>query len=295
MLLNPINYKNLIKNKKILFLFVVAIFLFYLFFISAPFKKEGSTIHIKSGDSFNDVSIELKEKNIIRSPIILKIFFKILNKNGFSEGDYYFDRNVPVYKVAWQLAYDKHNIQPIKIILREGLTNEEFALVLSKNILNFDEELFLDKTENLQGYLFPDTYFIFPHSSVDEIIGKLSKNFENKIKNINKENIKLDDIIIMASILEGEANGKDDAPIISGILWKRLKMGMRLQVDIDPNTYKESGLPSKPLNNPGISSIISAVNPIDSDYLYYLHDKDGNVHYSKTYDDHRKNINKYLK
>jgi UPF0755 protein len=99
----------------------------------------------------------------------------------------------------------------------------------------------------------------------------------------------------MASILEGEANGNLDAPTISGILWKRISLGMPLQVDVDKKTYREKGLPQNPLNNPGLVSIKAAIKPEKSNYLYYLHDKGGIVHYAVTFEEHKQNINKYLK
>ena len=99
----------------------------------------------------------------------------------------------------------------------------------------------------------------------------------------------------MASILEGEANGKEDIYIISGILWKRINLGMPLQVDVDKSTYKEKGLPSEPLNNPGLLAIKAAMAPESSVYLYYLHDEDGVVHFARSFEEHKKNINDYLK
>jgi UPF0755 protein len=121
----------------------------------------------------------------------------------------------------------------------------------------------------------------------------------------------------MASIIEKEAKGEEDRYFISGILWKRISKGIPLQVDApflyilgkesseltradlainSPfNTYKNKGLTPSPIGNPGLESIKAAIKPKDSPYLYYLHDSDGNIHYAKTYTEHLKNINKYLK
>ena len=82
---------------------------------------------------------------------------------------------------------------------------------------------------------------------------------------------------------------------ISGILWRRLDMGMALQVDASRVTYQERGLPASPISNPGLESIRSAIFPKTSPYLYYLHDKDGITHYAKSYSEHLLNIKKYLK
>ena len=112
----------------------------------------------------------------------------------------------------------------------------------------------------------------------------------------NSNEIKLKDILIMASILEGESkNVGEEMKTIAGILYKRIDRGIKLQVDVAKETYKIKGLPEYPINNPGLASIQAALNPRDSDYLYYLHDGDGLIHYAKTYKDHLANIKKYLK
>ncbi len=125
------------------------------------------------------------------------------------------------------------------------------------------------------------------------------------------------DIITMASILEREANNPDEAKTIVGILWKRMSKNMPLQVDAtfkytigktseeltitdlqkdNPyNTYTRIGLPAGPIGNPGKNMINAALNPVESDYWYYLHDNQGKIYYAKTYQDHLKNKEKYLK
>jgi len=125
------------------------------------------------------------------------------------------------------------------------------------------------------------------------------------------------DIITMASILEGEAKTTADREIVAGILWKRLTLGMPLQVDstfmyingkntyqlsaadlkIDSpyNTYIYTGLPPTPIDNPGLDSITSAITPTTTNYLYFFSGRDGTMHYAVTYADHLKNIAKYGK
>jgi UPF0755 protein len=101
----------------------------------------------------------------------------------------------------------------------------------------------------------------------------------------------------MASLLEKEAQTIEDKKIISGILWKRLSADMLLQVDasLDYDTYSYKGLPLAPICNPGIDSIQASLNPVDSPYWYYLSDKNSNIHYSKTFEEHKINKAKYLR
>lgn len=293
------NKKTKNRFTNLFLVFAIAIALGY-FFLSAPFGNENVVVHVSSGQSVNSVSIDLKNKNVIRDNFTLKVFIKLLKSgNGIVSGDYFISKNSPVWSVAWQLARGHHNIEPIKIIIREGLTNEQIATLLDAKLAGFKKDVFLSKVENKQGYLFPDTYFLFPLDTTEEIIDKLSNNFENRIKNIKpiikKSDKSLYEIIIMASILQGEANGKEDIETISGILWKRISLGMPLQVDVDKSTYDKEGLPLSPLNNPGLMAIEASLNPKSSSYLYYLHDKDGVVHYAVTFEEHKRNISKYLK
>lgn len=270
--------------------FIVLLFLYY--FLSAPYSSKDVVVHISSGESVNSIALELKNTNAIRNDFTLKIFIKLLKSGkGVISGDYLIKKNSPVYIVAWQLGRGHHNIEPIKVTIREGLTNAQIALTLADKLSGFRKDLFLSDAENKQGYLFPDTYFFFPLDTAGEIIEKLSNNFLNKTKNLNISS----QIITMASILEGEAGGKEDIGIISGILWKRISLQMPLQVDIDKSTYTTKGLLLKPLNNPGLLSIEAAVSPIDSPYLYYLHDKNGKVHFAVTFEEHKRNISNYLK
>jgi UPF0755 protein len=103
------------------------------------------------------------------------------------------------------------------------------------------------------------------------------------------------EIMVMASIVEREAKGNGDRDFISGILWKRLAIGMPLQADAAPVTYKTKGLPENPIANPGIESIKASIYPKNSSYLYYLHDPNGFIHYAKNFKDHVSNKLKYLK
>jgi UPF0755 protein len=298
--LSVIGQKNKKLNLNTAICIVGFVVLIAYYVLSAPLSNKDVTIHVSSGESINLVTKELASEKAVRSGFTLKVFIELLqSKNGIVSGDYLVKKNSPVFFVAWQVARGHHNIEPIKITLREGLTNDEIASLLADKLSGFRKDLFLTDVNGKQGYLFPDTYFFFPLDTADEIDQKLSNNFDSKTKNLSSEISKSGksqkEIITMASILEGEAGGKEDVGIISGILWKRILLGMPLQVDIDKSTYTTKGLPDEPLNNPGLSSINAAINPIDSPYLYYLHDKDGKVHYAVTFEEHKRNIANYLK
>ena len=104
----------------------------------------------------------------------------------------------------------------------------------------------------------------------------------------------LREIVIIASLIEAEAKSKVDREMVSDILWKRLKLGMPLQVDSEMVTYEFKGLPEKPINYPGLVSIEAAIHPTSTPYLYFLFGHDGAMHYAKTFEEHKRNIAKFL-
>jgi UPF0755 protein len=186
----------------------------------------------------------------------------------------------------------------IIVTIPEGSTNVQIAELLAQKIPHFDRNLFLAKATGLEGYLFPDTYFFWKFSTIDETIETFQRTFDRKIVPLLSDAGSTDakrSIIIMASVVQKEAQGKDDAATIAGILWKRAERGMPLQVDAAPVTYTASGLPSAPISNPGVVAVNAALHPLATEYFYYLHDKNGMIHFAKTYEEHRNNIAKYLK
>jgi len=183
----------------------------------------------------------------------------------------------------------------------------------------FDFLADLPQNSGLEGYLYPDTYQIEAKTSSDDVARRMLENFGSKLTPQMRADIKnqgksVFEIVTMASILEKEVKNYDDKQIIAGILWKREKEGMLLEVDstllyflasdhpgvtdkeVDSryNTYKYAGLPAGPICNPGIDSIKAAIYPQDTDYWFYLSKPDGTTVFSKTYAEHLINKAKYL-
>ena len=184
-------------------------------------------------------------------------------------------------------------------------------------------DFFKDKPikAGLEGYLFPDTYRIFKDASAEKVMIKMLENFGRKFtpelrEETRRQKKTTSDIVTMASLIEKEVVSDEDRVIVSGILWKRLHMGIPLQVDativyitgkkttkvsledikIDSpyNTYKYRGLPAGPISNPGLSAIRAAIYPKDSPYLYYLSTPDGRTIFSKTLEEHNEAKARYL-
>ena len=271
----------------------------FLFFLNGPTDfPEGVTFKIEQGDSVRSVSFKLKKENVIRSRTIFEAFVIILGKEKhIISSNYYFETKLSVYEIAKRVAKGEHNMAYISITIPEGFTNLEIANIFSSRLVNFSKENFLAKAK--EGYLFPDTYFFLNTDDEEVVFTSMSNNFNKKINILRPLIVALGknekDIVIMASLIEKESKGDSDREFISGILWKRLSIGMPLQVDVAPETYKIKGLPSNPIANPGLESLKASISPKTSPYLYYLHDKDGAIHYAKNFTEHRANIEKYLK
>lgn len=279
---------------------VVALFMvFYILVLKGPKLAEPVSIHVSKGDKISVIADSLEEKDIVKSSRLLQSFVAFLGGDGrIKPGDYYFDKAVSLPQVAYRLAKGIHNIDAVKVTFPEGSDNIEMAKILNKKLPNVDITMFSNEISDLQGELFPDTYFFYPLTTFDEIVSILRDTFDKKTQELLAKGYKdysKQEILVMASIIEKEANGPEDRNIISGILWKRLEKGMLLQVDAAPITYKEKGLPDKPITNSGLASIRAAINPEESKYLFYLHDKDGNIHLAENFTEHKNNIRKYLR
>lgn len=288
------------KNAIYLLSLVLFLILFYFFFLSAPKNfPVGVVVKIEPGMSLRKVSLKLKNEHIIRSRVLFEAFAIILGgeKQAIS-ANYFFESKLSVYEVARRISKGEHDMAPVSVTIPEGFDLNQIGDAFAQELTNFNKVKFLFQAKNLEGYLFPDTYFFLTTDNEKDVIESMSKNFEKKIAPFRPEIISSGktekDIIIMASIIEREAKGDADRGVISGILWKRVSINMPLQVDAAPETYKTRGLPESPIGNPGLLAIKASIHPQSSPYLYYLHDKDGNIHYAKTFAEHVKNKLKYL-
>jgi len=303
-------------------------FIFLCFLITVLFFRPPSDfpsdkiVQIEEGASLNQIIGILQKENIIRSSFWFKVFaYATLNQNDLVAGDYFFNQKLGLVSVLFKLANGEYGLTPESVTFYEGLTNLEIAQVLKKRFENFDDETFIAISKDKEGFLFPDTYMFLPNVGPREVLSTLQNNFDNRIEpfleDIEKSGKTLEEIIIMASIIEREARTQGSRDIISGILWKRIEIDMPLQVDaVFPyflgkntyqltlkdlesdslyNTYKYKGLPYGPIANPGLSSIKASLYPKMSPYLFYLSDKNGMMHYAEDFEGHKRNRVLYLR
>lgn len=290
---------SLRKFSFFIFLIFFLLILFYYLFFSAPVDfPKGIVVNIEKGETLRGLSLDLKENKIISSRISFETFV-ILNggEKYIAVGDYLFENKLPVFEIARRIVEKDRRLASIKITIPEGFDLSQITEVASLKLRNFNKDDLLLQAK--EGYLFPDTYFFFSSDDEQSVLKYMSENFERKIKPLRPEIVLAkkteEDIIVMASLIEREAKGDVDRGYISGILWNRIQKNMPLQVDAALITYKKRGLPEDPICNPGMESIKASIHPVVSNYLYYLHDKDGLIHYARNFEEHKKNIIKYLK
>lgn len=257
----------------------------------------GAIVSIREGAGLQEIAHDLEDARLVRSTFWFRTFAIVFGgERGMKAGEYFFEEPVSAPVLAWRIFRGDHRIETVKITIPEGFTNAKIAALFDGRFPFFDGRLF--NLEAPQGYLFPDTYFVPVTATASSTVKVMHENFIRKIFSVTSEIEKsgktLEDIIRMASLIEGEANNQTDRELVSAVLWKRLAIGMPLQVDVDKKTYEFQGLPKVPINNPGLLAIKAALAPTSTPYLYYLTGQDGKMHYAKTFEEHKQNIAKYL-
>ncbi len=285
--------------EKRIYLFIFGIFLLVIIWaLTPPRDFPTNTIFIvEEGTSLQSLSDQLHDSGVIRSPFWFRTLTTVLRgEKRLKAGQYYLETPESTLTIAWRVRQGDYDVETVKVTVPEGFTVEKISALFDDNFLLFDNDFF--EAYSPEGYLFPDTYFVPLSATASSTIKLMQDNFKRKIAGLEPEiaasGRTLEEIMIMASLLEAEAKTKTDREMASDILWKRLKLGMALQVDSYMWTYEFKGLPENPINNPGLVSIMAAIHPTTTPYLYFLTGHDGQMHYGKTFDEHKVNIQKYL-
>lgn len=334
--------KSSIKGRIFKFIIVVIAILlgltyYYNSIISQPLKMNGDTIDVEvdEGESFNSILEKLDKSGNLRNKYIVKLNLKLTKEsvNLFS-GKYELSKNITLKDLVKTLQTKDLSKDKVAVSIPEGYSVDNIAKRLEENGL-FSKDEFINavkaykapsfvkvdprKKYNLEGYLYPDTYFFLKGVTPEEVINAMINNFQEKIKEIATENQKqisdgdMETIITKASLVEKETVLDDERPLVASVIENRLKKGMALgfcstvnyivgyegkallresdtKVESPYNTYKYKGLPVGPITNPGKKSIIAALNPAKTDYLYFvlLKGQDGKQYFSKTLAEHEK-------
>ncbi len=299
------NTKNYTVVGVCIILFLVSGLYFYKqsFVVPNDFPV-GKNFIINENESLKSISKRLEEEKFISSPLLFRAGLSFFRKDrNIKLGGYIFTTPLSLFGVVIRFVEGRPSSPLVSVTIPEGSTSLEIASIVIKALPSISTEVFTQMTSqyNANGKLFPSTYFLLPSYSAEDVIKIMLNTFAKKIATLpnpvevvpplRDEN----DLLVLASILEGEAKTQEDMKIVAGILLARLTKKMMLQVDVAMETYKQRGLPKSPLNNPGLTAINAALHPIVTPYFFYLTGRDGKMYYAKTFDEHKKNIQKYLK
>lgn len=298
------------------------------------------TVH--PGMPLTAIAARLEAENLTRSARAFAFFARVHGaQRSIQAGHFFLKRSMTSAQILETLR--KGFSQEKSITVPEGFTVQDIDLLLAaKGVLEPGEFMdcartcaldgygFLPAGKNLakrggrvEGYLFPDTYFVaLSASGAENLLTRMLDNFRVKVidglgTEIAASKKPLHEIVTMASLIEEETRHDNERTIVSGILWKRLREGVSLGVDaavryivdkpssaitladldVDSpyNLRKFLGLPPGPIASPGLDSIRAALKPQDSAYWYYLHDAQGTIHYAETNDAHNENKRLYLR
>jgi len=282
-----------------------------------------TVITIEKGMSLNTVSNLLLENEIIVNQNIFKL--KVIIRGMASKiptGKFLIDGKISD-AILIDLIFNKGPIK-LKLTIPEGSRSKDlFQNINALLNTNYDFNKYFSSTEileqyqvdasSLEGYLYPDTYYLYHDSSPKEIIDILLSEFwkkfdENLQDRANQLGFSVHEVVTLASIIEGEAMLDSERSTISSVYHNRLKINMKLQADptiqyiipgppktlsnrdlkikSDYNTYLNYGLPPGPINNPGIASIKAALYPEDTNFIFFVAQGDGSHAFTTNEKDH---------
>ncbi len=310
---------------KLFFIFSL-IFLITILFVTAiyfPLEENSTTqkiVNIPSGTNAKEIVDVLEKNEIIRkNNYTFRILIKLLkSEDKLKFGEYNLSPSMNMLQILDKLV--KGVVIVYKITVPEGYTYTQIAELLDKKEIA-EKETFLklleDSEKSLEGYLFPDTYELPKQYGAENMVKVMLSNFnqiaiENKFADkAEKIGFSMEEIIILASIIEKESKFTEERRQVSSVFHNRLKKDMKLQscatiqyilgepkekldeydlkIDSPYNTYLYKSLPPGPISNPGLDSIIAALEPAEEDYLYFVLGENGRHIFSKTDQEHLKN------
>lgn len=316
----------------------------YTMFIGGSEPEKGTitgetvTITVPEGASTKAIAEILEENGLIKSAFRFRMDSKSEEIDGkYRHGTYTIDKGMTQTEIMHLLTTGGEQKEGIRLTIPEGYTTQQIADLVAELGLATVEEFMAaansrdyeyafvadipDRDILLEGYLFPETYSIAEDATAHDIVNTLLGQFDKVVKNyqtqIDNSKYSLDELVIIASMIESEIKLDEERPTAAGVIYNRLAIDMPLQLDAtvlyaqgirkeylslediafesEYNTYQKYGLPLGPISNPGETSFAAAVQPEDNDYLYYvLKEKGGSAHvYTETYDEFLRAKNAY--
>jgi peptidoglycan lytic transglycosylase G len=311
-----------------LLVFAVAFYLYFRLEHPRRPKSPGeAVVFFPSGTPTSEIFHRLADERVVSPAWLAEIWYRLAESaTPLQAGEYRFSRPAPLSEVIARMA--RGDVVRHTIVVPEGLTAvETFELFWSRGISRpeafqrafMNPELIASVARgapDLEGFLFPDTYVVTRSTSARQIVESMLANFRRHFTPEMREraaamNVSIRDAVTLASIVQKETSLAQEAPVIAGVYWNRLRRRMRLQADPTVayamkrdakwtgilyrsdygypstfNTYLYGGLPPGPICNPGAAALRAAVTPTSTDYLYFVADRTGGHTFSRTFEEH---------
>ena len=302
-----------------------------------------ATITVEDENDFGSVVDQLKTNNIIEHTVLFRLFAAVTGGDDeIAQGTYVVDSDMDYRALLNSLSSSSSNRKEVEVTITEGMTVQQIFQLLEEEgvstvdklndmaanhdyAFSFLQDIPLGDPNRLEGYLFPDTYEFYVGEQSSSALTRLLKNFETKMMNdemkakVESSGHSLQEIVTIASLIEKETDGTDQANIAS-VIYNRLadtgSHGTYGMLNIDAsllyglpedhtggltnedkeydspyNLYKYAGLPPTPIANPGLAALQAALEPASTNYYYYALGKDGKHHFSTTLEEHNAFLN----
>ncbi len=301
-------------RRKLVKILIIIICCIGLLILVEFFPKKTKLVNIPPNIPSEKIASILKEHRLILHPQIFLTFTYLTSSDTkLRSGSYRLSFSITGLPIIYKL---RKRVGAIKITIPEGFTTEQIANRLTANGVISDPIKFITyvKSKNLDGYLFPETYYFVPQQEIEQICNQMLKEFKKKVEPLlsRATEVKLTpaEVVILASIVEKEAKSVQEKKLVAGVFLNRLRKGWPLescatvryalkkykepltykdvQVDSVYNTYKYYGLPPTPICNPGIDSIKAVLEPEKTDAMFFFTDNNSTHKFSKFYKEHLK-------
>jgi len=307
-------------------------------FFGAPDQDAASvTIEVIPGSSVNTIIDQLEEGRVLKNPFWFKVYGRLSGKARSLQAGLFEIQPGTSIKTLYEILVDAR-VSEREVTILEGWTLSDVESMLVQRGIASESEVmqlameptvraeypFLSQIPrglDIEGYVFPETYRVFANATAKDVLIRALNTFQTRIVEgkshlLQRQDQSLFEIVVIASILEREVQRPEDMRLVADLIYRRLELGMPLQMDStvnyttgknDPgvtfadrdtpsryNTYLNTGLPIGPISNPSEEAIDAALNPTRNEYLFFLTTSQGEVIYARTHEEHLQNRARYL-
>lgn len=295
------------------------------------FPDEGVFVEVRRGASVRAIAALLEEKGVVPSQLAFELLCRWRAHRPLQAGEYRFDRPRSPYDVFEMLAAGR--VYVVTLLVPEGRTLFEIAALVEQAGLGPREEFLAAARDpslvadlaphaaNLEGFLLPATYQFPRRTPAREVAAAMVRRFREVWRTLPQElprGLDVAEVVTLASLVERETGTPEERPLIAGVFFNRLRIGMPLACDPTViyalqladryrgtlsradlrfpspyNTYRRRGLPPGPIANPGEAALRAALAPAATDYLYFVANAQGGHFFGRTLREHNANVAHY--